>query len=107
MAGDGVTEVRFVATDMDGGQLNIGWSAGAEPADLNESTLEDRQSMDSIHRQLRVLVSTISFWGAILLPALYLPLLLRGLESRAGLGLFLTLFGLHALALLGGRRHHE
>lgn len=61
--------------------------------------------MDRASHQLRVLVSTVSFWSAIALPALYLPLLLRGIESVAGLGLFLGLFGLHVLALMGGRRH--
>jgi hypothetical protein len=40
------------------------------------------------------------------LPALYLPLLLRGLDSRTDLGLFLALFGLHTLALIAGRRRH-
>lgn len=57
--------------------------------------------------QLRHFVSTVAFWGAIALPALYVPLLLRGLESLAGLGLFLALFGLHVLALIGGRAHYD
>lgn len=43
--------------------------------------------------------------GAFALPGLYVPLLLRGIESVDGLVLFLGLFGLHVLALVGGRRH--
>lgn len=107
MAGAALTETRSQRISMNGGQLTGGWSPGAEPAELDETAVEVRQLTRGVRRQLRGLVSTVSFWGAILLPALYLPLLLRGLESRAGLGLFLTLFGIHALALLGGRRHHE
>lgn len=51
------------------------------------------------------LVSTLSFWAAIVLPVLYLPLLAAGIDSTTGLALFLGLFGLHVLALVGGREH--
>ena len=51
-------------------------------------------------------LSALSFWGAIALPAVYLPLLLTGIDTTNGLVTFFLLFGLHVLALLGGRRHH-
>lgn len=54
---------------------------------------------------LRRPLSALSFWTAIALPALYLPLLFHGIGSVDQLALFLGLLGLHVLALTGGRRH--
>ena len=51
------------------------------------------------------LLSTLAFWGAIALPVVYLPLLVAGIDTPARLALFLGLFGLHVLALVGGRAH--
>lgn len=48
-------------------------------------------------------LTAIAFWMAILLPALYVPMLVNGITSRAGLGLFLGLFGVHIVMLLAGR----
>lgn len=45
----------------------------------------------------------LSFWAAIALPVFYLPLLASGIDTLSGLALFLCLFGLHVLALVGGR----
>ena len=56
-------------------------------------------------RSLSGLVSTLSFWAAIVLPVLYLPLLAAGIDSASGLAVFLGLFALHVLALVGGREH--
>lgn len=50
-------------------------------------------------------LAALSFWGAIALPGVYLPLLVFGLETPAGLATFLGLFGLHVLTLLAGHRH--
>lgn len=41
------------------------------------------------------------------MPMLYIPLLISGLDTTSGLGLFLALFGIHVLALLGGRNHRR
>lgn len=49
----------------------------------------------------------LSFWLAIVLPALYIPLLFAGIEDARGLLVFLGLFGLHVLALIGGRSYRE
>lgn len=50
-------------------------------------------------------LSALSFWCAIGLPAVYLPLLAAGIETADGLSTFLLLFGLHVVALVGGRGH--
>lgn len=52
-------------------------------------------------------LSALSFWSAIALPVLYLPILAAGIESVAGLATFLGLFGLHVAALLGGQHYGD
>lgn len=52
-------------------------------------------------------ISALAFWSAIALPALYLPLLLTGLSTVPDLALFLSLFGLHLAALVGGRSYRR
>lgn len=56
----------------------------------------------SIVARLEAPVEALGFWGAIVLPAAYLSLLVGGLEGQAGLGLFLALVALHVAALLVG-----
>ena len=56
---------------------------------------------------VRRAVSALSFWGAIALPSVYLPLLVFGIDSTEGLTTFLLLFGLHLVALFGGRRYRR
>lgn len=63
----------------------------------------DRGAIGSAPRRLGSGLETLAFWGAIVLPALYLPLLLAGLDDAQGLLLFLGLFGLHVVLLYGGR----
>lgn len=48
-----------------------------------------------------------SFWSAIALPFLYVPLLVNGLGTTAQLSAFLTLLVLHALAIVGGYRYNR
>lgn len=50
-------------------------------------------------------LSALSFWLAIALPALYLPLLFTGLSTVPDLLTFFGLFGLHLVALVGGRSY--
>lgn len=45
------------------------------------------------------------YWSAILLPVLYIPILLTRLHTTEELLLFLGLFGLHVVALIGGRSY--
>lgn len=78
---------------------------GANPATDLASALPEQGLLGRLSGVRRSL-SALSFWGAIALPALYLPLLLVGIDTTNGLVTFLLLFGLHVLALLGGRRYH-
>ena len=66
----------------------------------------ERRLLESASRAVVDSFSTLAFWSAIALPALYLPLLANGIETVDRLGLFLGLFGFHLLALVGGRRRH-
>lgn len=54
-------------------------------------------------RYIRTPLGVISFWSAVTLPVLYVPLFLGGVRSSNDLVLFLGLFGLHVLALTAGR----
>lgn len=58
-----------------------------------------------LRRDVEGSLSALSFWFAIVLPAGYLPLLVAGIESTQGLLAFFCLFGLHLLALVGGRAY--
>lgn len=46
-----------------------------------------------------------SFWLAVVLPFVHLPLLASGLGSADGAGVFLVLLALNALALVVGHGH--
>lgn len=52
-------------------------------------------------------VGGILFWSGIVLPVLYLPLLLGGIDTPEALLLFAGLFAAHVLALVGGRSHRR
>lgn len=47
----------------------------------------------------------LAFWTAIVLPVLYFPLLVVGIDDAEGLIVFLGLFGLHVLTLTAGRSY--
>lgn len=61
----------------------------------------------ALDESLRGALAALAFWIAIALPALYLPLLIAGIESTDGLLAFLGLLGLHVVALVGGRRYRS
>ncbi|MDY6818899.1 MAG: hypothetical protein SVG88_09570 [Halobacteriales archaeon] len=52
-------------------------------------------------------ISALGFWSAIALPALYLPLLVTGLDSVDDLLVFLGLFAIHLVSLYVGRTHRR
>lgn len=79
-------------------------TAQSNPTDERSTRVE---SSALITRWVRTSLSALSFWSAISLPVLYIPLFVSGLESTTGLGLFLGLFGLHVLALIGGRKYNR
>lgn len=53
----------------------------------------------------RSVIVRVMYWSAILLPVLYIPILLTRLHTTEELLLFLGLFGLHVVALIGGRSY--
>jgi len=53
---------------------------------------------------LRATIRGMSFWAAILLPLVYLPLLSGGLGSQTGF-IVIGLLGLHLIALFVGHNH--
>lgn len=59
----------------------------------------------SIVERLEAPVEAIGFWAAMGLPVYYLSLLVRGIDSRVGLVIFLSLLGLHVIALVIGHDH--
>lgn len=59
----------------------------------------------SLQRWLRSLGAGLSFWGAIALPVGYVPLFVSGINTPSDLGVFLGLFAIHILALIGGRHY--
>lgn len=71
------------------------------------STLTDRPSRDRarVVEALSEPLSAVAFWSAIALPVLYVPLLATGLGSTRDLALFLGLFALHLVTLVGGRTY--
>lgn len=58
-------------------------------------------------QQIAAPLAMLSFWAAIGIPALYIPLFVLGIDSMGDLVVFLGLFGLHLLALIGGRSYHH
>ena len=56
-------------------------------------------------QRIKTPIRATAFYGAIGLPALYLPLIISGIESATGLLVFLGLFVLHVAALIGGRTY--
>lgn len=52
-------------------------------------------------------VEAVAFWSAIVLPFVYLPLLLIGLDTMLEQNLFLLLLGLNVVMVVLGHRHHQ
>lgn len=47
-------------------------------------------------------VTAVGFWLGTLLPIVYLPVILSGIDSMSRLSLFVALLAIHALALVVG-----
>jgi len=79
------------------------------PADAGEATagrtklaaMYDRYQEHALTTPLEV----VSFWSAIALPFLYLPLLLSGISTQGELLTFIGLLALNVAALLAGHGH--
>lgn len=59
--------------------------------------------------RLRVpsLIEAFAFWSAIILPFVYLPLLIIGLDTLVQQGLFVGLIVLNVVMIVLGHRHHQ
>lgn len=66
-----------------------------------------RPSGGVLPRSLRSSLAAVSFWAAIVLPLLYVPVVLAGIETTDGVLVFLGLVGLHLAALVGGRTYRS
>lgn len=64
-------------------------------------------AVDSLRRWIYTSLTAVAFWGAILLPVLYLPLLASGLKTTTGLIALVEFFGIHILALLAGHNYQS
>lgn len=51
------------------------------------------------------IVTTAGFWLGTLLPVVYLPVFIAGVDSVQTLSLLLALLGLHAIALVVGHEY--
>ncbi|MFB6078777.1 MAG: hypothetical protein ABEJ80_07355 [Halarchaeum sp.] len=56
---------------------------------------------------LRRPVEALGFWSAVVLPFLYVPLVLSGLESANTWIAFVALVLLHVVSLVVGRGYHD
>lgn len=78
-------------------------TAGRDPPSDEQST--DRARLERILPQLAGTVRVASFWTAIVLPFMYVPLLATGLSTAAETTTFLGLLGVNLLALYAGHSH--
>lgn len=69
------------------------------------SSLRSVSSVRAASKQVLSPIQALSFWIAIALPFLYLPLLAMDLSRRPVIGAFLALLLCNAVALLIGHSH--
>jgi hypothetical protein len=79
------------------------------PADAGEATA-GRTKLAALYGRYQehavtTPVEVISFWSAIVLPFLYVPLLLAGISTQGELLTFISLLALNVAAFLAGHSH--
>lgn len=78
------------------------------PSESNETAERNLAVASRLTPQLLFgLVRTVSFWIAVTLPFLYVPLLFVGIDTAFGRGAFLALLILNVAALLVGHTYQE
>jgi len=70
-----------------------------------KTALNEIRSVREASKHILSPVQALSFWIAVALPFLYIPLLATGLTSRPLIGAFLALLLCNAVALLVGHPH--
>lgn len=73
-------------------------NSSARPDTEQSADHSSHPAVSSLARPIEV----ISFWSAIALPFLYLPLLFRGLGSNSQFTAFLALLAIHAVTIVAG-----
>jgi len=74
-----------------------------ETSEQSPEQLLDRLTPESVLSPVR----TVSFWAAVTMPFLSLPLLATGLDSPVEVVVFLSLVVLNVAALVVGHSHHN
>ena len=79
--------------------------AAAEAGENNRrsGSIRDRLGVDALTNPIRM----VSFWMAVALPFLHVPLLLQGLHGPSETLTFLGLLALNLVALLVGHPHNS
>ena len=78
-----------------------------DPAELPSDRLSDpTELLENAARLLTVPVRCLSFWAAVSLPFLYVPLLFGGFSTEAQTA-FVALLAAHAVALVVGRNYGD
>lgn len=76
-------------------------------ASSRDEDTSDRRTLERIAPGLATPVRVMSFWMAIVLPFLYVPLLVTGLSDAAETVTFLGLFVANLVALYVGHSHRR
>ena len=83
---------------MTGSTSNVGHATAAETDTVGSTVRQDRTALTQSIRWL-------AFWTAIVLPAIYLPVLSVGIGANTG-AVVLGLLGVQLLALRAGHSYH-
>ena len=81
---------------------------GGDP-DIESSpeTASDERTLEAVAPSLAKPIRVAGFWGAILLPVLYLPLLANGLSTPLQALFFLVVLSVNLVALYVGHTHRR
>jgi len=77
-------------------------AANGSPETPEQPPMIERLTPESVLAPVR----TVSFWAAITMPFLYLPLLFTGIGTPFEVAAFLALVALNVAALVAGHSHH-
>lgn len=72
-----------------------------------DARVDYRLASGNVETQVRTLLATLSFWGAITVPLSYVPLVIRAPVSREQLLILIGLVSLHGILLYGGRNYNR
>ena len=86
-------------------------SPGDYPTEMTHESTDDGTDDDLLLEEFAPTLATpvrvAGFWGAIVLPVCYVPVLATGLSTSFEAGIFLGLIGVNLLALYVGHAHRR